>query len=93
MDDHLKRRVLQRACEIAGSAAKLAERLDVEHHALEFWLSGRARPPERVFLAVVDIVLEDDLARASQDRRRNVVQRRFFGPLARGSETAAGGRA
>lgn len=80
MDGELKSRLLQRACDIAGSRERLAVRLDVEVHALEFWLSGRATPPERVFLRVVDMVLEDDIARATQDRRKNAVQRSVFGP-------------
>lgn len=80
MDDELKARLLRRACDIAGGRERLATRLGVEVHALEFWMSGRATPPERVFLGVVDMVLEDDLARAAQDRRKNAVQRSVFGP-------------
>jgi hypothetical protein len=79
MDGELKARLLRRACEIAGGRDRLAARLDVEVHAIEFWLSGRATPPERVFLSVVDLVLEDDIARAGQDRRKNAVQRSVFG--------------
>ena len=75
----LKHNVLKRACDIAGGPDRLSERLDVDRHALEFWLSGRATPPERVFLAAVDILLDDDIARAGQDRRKNVVQRQVFG--------------
>ena len=80
MDRELKARLLRRACEIAGDRERLAIRLDVEIHSLEFWLSGRATPPEEIFLRVVDMVLEDDIARASHDRRKNVVQRAVFGP-------------
>ena len=79
MDGELKARLLRRACEIAGGRERLATRLGVEVHALEFWMSGRATPPERVFLSVVDIVLEDDIARSSTDRRKNAVQRSVFG--------------
>jgi hypothetical protein len=43
------------------------------------WLTGRATPPEAVFLRVVDLVLEDDIARAAMDRRKNAVQRTLFG--------------
>jgi hypothetical protein len=78
MDPDLKRRLLQRACDIAGRE-RMCVRLGVELHTLELWLAGRATPPERVFLSAVDVVLDDDLARASQDRRRNVVQRAVFG--------------
>ena len=79
MDRELKARLIQRACEIVGGRERLATRLDVEPHALEFWLSGRATPPERVFMMVVDMVLDDDVARAAQDRRKNAVQRTVFG--------------
>lgn len=82
MSDYLKHKLVMRACEIAGSRERLASRLDVEIHSLEFWLSGRATPPERVFLRVVDLVLEDDMARAVQDRRKNAVQRSVFGSWA-----------
>jgi hypothetical protein len=81
VDRELKARLLRRACDIVGGREQLAVRLDVELHSLEFWLSGRATPPERVFMTVVDLVLEDDIARAAQDRRRNVVQRSVFGPI------------
>jgi DNA-binding transcriptional regulator YdaS (Cro superfamily) len=75
----LKARLLRRACDIAGGRERLATRLGVEVHALEFWMSGRATPPERVFLSVVDMVLDDDIARAAQDRRQNAVQRAVLG--------------
>lgn len=81
MDLDLIRKLLQRACEVAGGAELLSERLGVERHALEFWASGRATPPERIIFAAMDLVLEDDIARAAQDRRKNVVQRAFFGRL------------
>jgi len=90
MEGELKARLLRRACDIAGGRERLASRLNVEMHALEFWMSGRATPPERVFLNVVDMVLEDDIARAAQDRRRNAVQRTVFGAW---PERAAGSRA
>jgi len=81
MDRDLKARLLRRACDIVGGRERLAERLEVEMHSLEFWLSARATPPDRVFMSVVDIVLEDDIARAAQDRRGNVAERRLFSPL------------
>jgi DNA-binding transcriptional regulator YdaS (Cro superfamily) len=81
MHRELKARLFSRACDIVGSRERLAERLGVEAHALEFWLAGRATPPERVFLAVVDLVLADDIARACQDRRQDVAQRALVGAL------------
>ena len=81
MHRELKVRLLARACDIAGGRERLAARLDVEAHALEFWLAGRATPPDRVFMAVVDLVLEDDIARARQDRRQDAAQRVVVGSL------------
>lgn len=69
MDRELRLTVLRRAADIAGGSAALRERLNVEPHALELWLSGRARVPQRVFFVAVDIVVHDDMARAAQDRR------------------------
>jgi hypothetical protein len=81
MQRELKVRLLARACDILGGRERLAERLDVEAHSLEFWLAGRATPPDRVFLSVVDLVLEDDIARARQDRRQDAVQRALVATL------------
>ena len=75
VDLNLSRKLLLRACEVAGGADRLSERLEVDRHALEFWASGRATPPEHIIFAAIDLVLEDDIARAAQDRRKNVVQR------------------
>ena len=35
--------------------------------------------PDRVFMAVVDLVLADDIARARQDRRQDVAERALLG--------------
>ncbi|HEY6166850.1 MAG TPA: hypothetical protein VI454_02335 [Verrucomicrobiae bacterium] len=63
-------RMLHRVLDICGGFAAARSRLAVSEHALRLWLDGRARLPERVFLRAADIVLEDDIARASSDRRR-----------------------
>jgi hypothetical protein len=69
MDRELRVTVLRRAADIAGSSMALCERLKVEQHALELWLSGRATVPDWVFFLAVDLVLRDDVARAVEDRR------------------------
>ena len=66
----IQARLLARAIEIAGGSSQLCDNLGVEAHALNLWLAGRATTPQRIFLALVDIVLDDDLSRAAQDRRR-----------------------
>jgi hypothetical protein len=69
MDRELRVTVLRRAAGIAGGSAALQQRLNVEQHALELWLSNRATVPEWVFLQAVDLVVRDDIRRAAQDRR------------------------
>ena len=69
MDRELRMTVLRRAADITGGSAALRQRLKVEQHALELWLSGRATVPEWVFMFAVDLVVRDDIARATQDRR------------------------
>lgn len=65
----LQPRLLARAMEIAGGRGELVSLLNVEDHAFGLWLAGRATLPDRVFRALVDLILEDDIARAAQDRR------------------------
>jgi hypothetical protein len=69
MDRELRTTVLRRAADISGGVSALQQRLRVEQHALELWLSGRATVPEWVFVQAVDLVVRDDIARAAQDRR------------------------
>lgn len=56
--------------QIAGGRDHLRSRLGVNDHSINLWLNGKARIPDRVFLVVADIVLQDDIARAAEDRRR-----------------------
>ena len=63
-------RLLKRAVEICGGRDAARSRLGVSEHSLELWMEGRARLPNAVFLRAADIVLADDIARASNDRRR-----------------------
>jgi hypothetical protein len=62
-------KLLGRAAEICGGWSALCVRLGVEGHSMKLWIEGKARLPERIFLKAADIVLEDDIARAAQDRR------------------------
>jgi len=47
----------------------LCIRLEVDGHSVKLWIDGKARLPERIFLKAADIVLQDDISRAAQDRR------------------------
>jgi transposase-like protein len=65
----LQSRLIKRAIQITGNAKQLCRQLGVNEHALQLWLDGRATAPGPVFQALIDLVLQDDLARAAQDRR------------------------
>jgi hypothetical protein len=64
-----QRQLLERAITIAGGATPLSVRLGVHEYALTVWLEDKATMPGRIFLALADLILEDDIARAAQDRR------------------------
>src|SRR5882672_4835818 len=50
-------RTLHRACLVLGGIAQLAKHLEVADVDLRRWLRGEEQPPERIFLAAVEIVL------------------------------------
>jgi hypothetical protein len=65
----LRKRLLQRALELSGGRTLLSARLGVADSRLDGWLQGYTPVPTDVFEAAVEIVLEDEIARATQDRR------------------------
>lgn len=64
-------RMLKRAAEICGGYTVLAEQLGVSEFKVRSWLEAKRPLPDTIFLKAADIVLEDDVARAAQDRRTN----------------------
>ena len=70
MTQDLRRRALERALQIVGGRTELAARLRVADYVLELWLQGRASMPASAFYEIIDVIIEDDLARASGDRRQ-----------------------
>ncbi|HXJ52852.1 MAG TPA: YdaS family helix-turn-helix protein [Burkholderiales bacterium] len=60
-------RSLQRAAELVGGVDTLAHRLNVSPEKLEYWLSGVLPVPTEVFLALVDLILEEHLSEASRN--------------------------
>ena len=62
--------LLRRAAEIAGGRARLCEYLRAAPERLDLWLAGNEQLPDDVFLVIVDLVLRDDIARATHDRRQ-----------------------
>lgn len=53
---------LRRAQEIVGGIDMLEARLDISRSTLSLWMQGKARVPETVFLRVVDLISEAELA-------------------------------
>jgi hypothetical protein len=66
----LHQTLLERAAVIAGGYVRLSACLGVSDARLDLWRQARARIPDPVFLMLVDLVLQDDLSRAADDRRR-----------------------
>jgi hypothetical protein len=56
-NDNIHVRTLHEACLILGGEQKLAEYLGVTAAAVDGWLRGISRPPDRVFLRCVDVIL------------------------------------
>jgi DNA-binding transcriptional regulator YiaG len=48
---------LRKACELSGGVPKLARFLHVPASAVKRWLDGGEKPPARIFLDCVDILL------------------------------------
>lgn len=65
----LQPKLFRRAVEIAGDTQKLCTKLHVDPHSLQLWMEARATAPGRILQAVIDLIVDDDLARAAQDRR------------------------
>jgi hypothetical protein len=62
-------RALRRAALGLGSVEALREQLDVPMSQLNSWLEGEACPPDSVFLRVVDLLAEEELAAIKQGLR------------------------
>ena len=71
LDAQVAARLLRRALNIAGGAARLAEALGVPEAQLARWMAGRAFPPEPVFERALAILLDARAGGAAQpDQRR-----------------------
>jgi hypothetical protein len=62
MPTQVERRALQRAMEFHGGAEGLARLLQTSPAQIERWSEGSEPVPPRVFMKVVDLVIEHDLA-------------------------------
>jgi hypothetical protein len=54
-------RALVRAAQILGSTEALRAHLNVSMSGLALWMQGYARPPDHVFIRVVDLLAEREL--------------------------------
>ena len=61
MNDTLYTRVLQRAAEALGGVEHLRACLDVPLAQLDSWMTGRAKPPDAVFLKLADALADRNL--------------------------------
>jgi DNA-binding transcriptional regulator YdaS (Cro superfamily) len=61
MPPSLHQLALHRAAELLGGPDALAAVLDVNPHVVTRWIDGTLRIPQRVFLKVVDIVLDQEI--------------------------------
>ena len=60
--DTVQARALRRAVEILGGIEEAEQYLGLPSALLTLWLSEKARTPESVFLRVVDLITEHDIA-------------------------------
>jgi hypothetical protein len=68
-----RQRTVLRACAIAGDEVKLAELLGVPVQEVVDWVLGNVTVPTAQFLALVDIVLDDN--RKGIELNRDFIQR------------------
>ena len=62
-------RALRRAALGLGSVQALCAHLGVPMSQLNSWLEGEVRPPDAVFLKVVDLLAEEELSAIKQGMR------------------------
>ncbi len=50
---------LQRAAEMVGGQAELAQRLNVPQRQVDYWIREMATPPDAVYFDVLDIIIQN----------------------------------
>jgi hypothetical protein len=60
MPDTLHSRALKRAAELLGGVDPLCTYLRVSAFQLERWMRGEAKPPDAIFLKLVDVLARQD---------------------------------
>ena len=69
MTHTLHSRALQRAAELLGGTEQLRAYLRVPMRQLQAWMQGKSRPPDAVFLRVVDVLAKEDPIAAREPAR------------------------
>jgi hypothetical protein len=49
---------IQRAAQIVGGLAPLAERLKISERQLDYWVRDIGTPPDTVFFDVIDVIID-----------------------------------
>ena len=62
-------RAMQRAAQIVGGVEALRAHLEVSMSDLRRWMEGEVRPPDAVFLRVVDLLADNELETLKQGLR------------------------
>ena len=62
-------RAMRRAAQVLGGVEALRSHLQVSMRDLSRWMAGEARPPDAVFLRVVDLLADEELATLKQGLR------------------------
>jgi hypothetical protein len=62
-------RAMRRAAQALGSVEALRAHLQVSMSQLCGWMEGESRPPDAVFLKVVDLLSDEELATIKQGLR------------------------
>ena len=65
MPNNTYARLLARAAELLGGSEQLRGYLGVSRTQLAFWMQGRAKLPDNVFLRIADLILERDNTRST----------------------------
>ena len=60
---------MRRAAQVVGGVEALRAHLEVSMNDLRRWMDGEVRPPDAIFLKVVDLLAEEELQTLKQGLR------------------------
>lgn len=76
-------RALQRAAELLGGRDRLAKYLEADPSDVQKWISGEARPPQAIFLRVVDFIIDETSPAQGEDGAGEAPSRNDCAPAER----------